>query len=328
MKLLLLGATGFVGKTLLKSLLLNPKYTIHAVVREASRDALSVSGPRIVVHTIESITSDMDWTHMLIDCDCIIYAAGYAHVMGKPDRKTLSLYSTVNMKGALNLARQAAEAGVKRFIFVSSIKVNGEYTLPNVPLRADSPVNPLDAYACSKHEAEEALFKLANQTALEVVVIRPPLIYGPGVKGNLNVMMKWLKRGTVLPLGSIHNQRSLVSVYNLSSLIAVCVHHKAARNQVFLVSDDADVSTTTLLKKMGYALSMPTRLLRVPTCLIRFGLCLMGKRGLAERLLGSLALDITKTKDLLGWAPDNHMDTVLEETARFFESRCAEEKAL
>ncbi|MDF1677154.1 MAG: NAD-dependent epimerase/dehydratase family protein [Legionellaceae bacterium] len=328
MKLLLLGATGFVGKTLLKTLLTKPEYVIHAVVREVSKDALSISDPRVVVHTIESITSDIDWTHLLIDCDCVIYAAGYAHVMGKPDEKTLSLYSAVNMTGALNLARQAAKVGVKRFVFISSIKVNGEYTLPNAPLQADSPANPLDAYARSKYEAEEALFKLAHQTALEVVVIRPPLIYGPGVKGNLNVMIKWLKRGMVLPLGSVHNQRSLVSVYNLSSLIAVCVHHQAARNQVFLVSDGADVSTTTLLKKMGRALSVPTRLLSVPTGIIRLGFRLIGKRGLAERLLGSLALDITKTKDLLGWVPDNHMDTVLEETARFFERRCIEENAL
>ncbi|MDF1645492.1 MAG: NAD-dependent epimerase/dehydratase family protein [Legionellaceae bacterium] len=320
MNILLLGATGFVGKTLLKTLLLHTHHTIKVVIRDVSKQLLETSDSRVSIHTIEGIDSDTDWTECLKGCDCIIYAAGYAHVMGKPDEKALSLYATVNTTGVLNLAMQADRAGIKRFIFISSIKVCGEQTLPNASYCSDGLVNPLDAYACSKYEAEKALLKLADKSKIEVVIIRPPLIYGPGVKGNLNVIIKWLKRGIALPFGAVKNQRSLVSVYNLSSLISTCIHHPAAANQIFLVSDGFSVSTTALLKKISVALSVPVRLVPVPTWVIHFGLSLLGKRKIAQRLLGSLTVDITKTRELLGWEPEDHMDAVLKETVDFFDS--------
>jgi UDP-glucose 4-epimerase len=227
----------------------------------------------------------------------------------------LTAFRAVNVEGTLNLARQAAAAGVKRFVFVSSVKVNGEATLPGQPFTADDAPAPLDAYGISKMEAEQALREIALQTGMEVVIIRPPLVYGPGVKANFAAMMRWLQRGVPLPLGAIHNQRSLVALDNLVDLIVTCLTHPAAANQTFLVSDGEDVSTTELLRRMGRAMGRPARLIPVPVSWLKLAAALVGKRDVAQRLCGSLQVDIEKTRRLLGWTPPLTLDQGLKKAA-------------
>jgi nucleoside-diphosphate-sugar epimerase len=224
----------------------------------------------------------------------------------------------VNVAGTLNLARQAAAAGVKRFIFLSSIKVNGEQTLPGQPFTEDDVPAPLDPYSTSKYEAEEGLRELARQTGMEVVIIRPPLVYGPGVKANFLNMMRWLHKRVPLPFASLNNRRSLVALDNLIDLIVVCLEHPAAANQTFLVSDGEDMSTTELLQRMAQALGRPARLMPIPASLLEAGAALLGRRDMAQRLCGSLQVDISKAKMLLGWNPPISVDEGLRCTAHGF----------
>jgi len=227
----------------------------------------------------------------------------------------LDEFRRVNVQGTLNLARQAAAAGVRRFVFVSSIKVNGEMTQLGRPFTADDAPAPLDAYGVSKMEAEQGLREIALQTGMEMVIIRPPLVYGPGVKANFAAMMRWLRYGVPLPLGVIHNQRSLVSLENLVDLLVTCITHPAAANQTFLVSDGEDVSTTELLRRMGQAMGKPARLLPVPGSWLKLAAGLVGKGDVAQRLCGSLQVDISKTRELLGWVPPVSLDEGLRRAA-------------
>jgi len=227
-------------------------------------------------------------------------------------------FRRVNVEGTLQLARQAAVAGVRRFVFISSIKVNGEDTTQGIPFSPDGAREPKDAYGTSKCEAEQGLQALAAETDMEVVIIRPVLVYGPGVKANFLSMMRWLSRGIPLPFGAIHNKRSLVALDNLVDLIVTCIDHPAAANQVFLVSDGEDLSTTDLLRRMASALGKPARLLPVPAWLLEFGARLLGKQDLAQRLCGSLQVDISKTRELLGWTPPVSVDEGLRKTAQYF----------
>jgi UDP-glucose 4-epimerase len=228
----------------------------------------------------------------------------------------LTEFRKVNVEGTLNLARQAAEAGVRRFIYISSIKVNGEQTFLGQLFTEDDLPAPLDPYSISKYEAEEGLRKLAQQTGMEIVIIRPPLVYGPGVKANFLAMMRWLRKGVPLPLGAIHNQRSFVALDNLVDLIVTCIDHPAAANQTFLVSDGEDLSITGLLRRMGLALGRPARLIPVPVFLLTAGAALVGRRDMAQRLCGSLQVDISKAQTLLGWKPPISVDEGLHRTAQ------------
>jgi nucleoside-diphosphate-sugar epimerase len=214
----------------------------------------------------------------------------------------LQAYRIVNVEGTLNLARQAVEAGVRRFVFVSSIKVNGEMTTDR-PFDADSAASPLDPYGQSKYEAELGLLKLAAVTAMEVVIIRPPLVYGPGVKANFAALMHAVQRGWPLPLGAVHNQRSFVALDNLVDFIVTCITHPQAANQIFLVSDGQDISTTDLVRGMAQAVGMPVRLLPVPVWVLKAAATLLGKGDAVQRLCGNLQVDITKARQLLGWIP-------------------------
>jgi UDP-glucose 4-epimerase len=227
----------------------------------------------------------------------------------------LEEFRRVNVQGTLNLARQAAAAGVRRFVFISSIKVNGEATQLGRSFTADDAPAPLDAYGVSKMEAEQGLRELAAQTGMEVIIIRPPLVYGPGVKANFAAMMRWLQRGVPLPLGAIHNQRSLVALDNLVDLIVTCHTHPAAANQTFLVSDGEDVSTSELLRRMGQALDRPARLLPVPQSWLKLAAAMVGKSDVAQRLCGSLQVDISKTRQLLSWTPPLSLDQGLKRAA-------------
>ncbi len=305
---LITGASGFVGKSLCVQML-RQGYSIRAAIRST---ALPIEN--VEVELVETIDANTDWSNALAEADVIIHLAARVHVMNDHASDPLAEFRKVNVDGTLNLARQAVKAGVKRFIFISSVKVNGELTLSPSPSPAsgrgvptafsevDIP-NPQDAYGISKYEAEQGLLKMAQETGMEVVIIRPPLVYGPGVKANFASMMRAVKRGIPLPLGAIDNKRSFVYVGNLVSLITKCIDHPAAANQVFLVSDGQDISTTGLLKECASAMGVKSRLLPVPQKWLEAGAALLGKRDMAQRLCGNLQVDITKARELLGWNP-------------------------
>lgn len=235
--------------------------------------------------------------------------------MNETSVDALAEFRKVNVEGTLRLAQRAAESGVKRFIFISSIKVNGESTLPGKPFKSDDHPNPLDPYGVSKYEAEEALKQLGRDTGMEVVIIRPPLVYGPGVKANFLSMLRWLNKGIPLPLGAIRNQRSLVAIGNLVSLIVTCIDHPAAANQTFLACDGEDLSTTQLLRRLSKALGKPARLLPLPEWLLKLAASTVGKQAVAQRICGSLQVDINKNRELLGWIPPINMDKAMRQTA-------------
>ena len=261
---------------------------------------------------------DTDWSQSVAGVDVVIHTAARVHMMHEPAADPLPEYRRVNVQGTLNLARQAAAAKVRRFIFLSSIKVNGEETTLGVPFKADDVPAPMDAYGISKREAEDGLRKLASERGIEVVVIRPPLVYGPGVKANFLSMMRWLSKGSPLPLGAVRNKRSLVALDNLVDLIVTCINHSAAANQTFLVSDGEDLSTTELLSRTGVALGRPARLISVPVSILRMTAFLVGKGEISRRLCSSLQVDISKSRELLGWVPPISVDEALRTTARHF----------
>jgi len=308
--ILLTGASGFVGRAVLASLIQS------RFVRVALRRPDAAGIPEGVDVFEASLSPDQDWIKALSGVSSVIHCAARVHVMNEEAADPLAEFRRVNVDGTLRLARQAAEAGVKRFVFVSSIKVNGELSQPGQPFTADQIPAPGDPYGISKCEAEAGLWALSEETVMEVVVIRPPLVYGPGVKANFLAMMRWLQRGVPLPLGDVtENRRSLVFLDNLADLIVTCVDHPAAANQTFLVSDDEDLSTAALLRRMAKALGRPARLIPVPVGLITLGAKLIGRSGIAQRLCGSLQLDIGKTKALLDWMPPISVDEGLRRTA-------------
>lgn len=312
--ILLTGATGFVGGAILKRLHAENKYSVMVAVREGARDTIK-NVPQI---RIESFDGDTKWEGHFANVDVIIHSAARVHVMNDVETDPLAAFRKVNVEGTMNLARQAANAGIRRFIFISSIKVNGEGTEHGVAYTADDIPAPRDPYGISKMEAEQGLRKLAADTAMEVVIIRPVLVYGPGVKANFLNMMRWLDKGIPLPFGAIHNSRSLVAIDNLVDLIVTCIDHPAAANQTFLVSDGEDLSTTVLLSKMAKALNKPARLIPIPSWMLQGVAALVGKKGLSQRLCGSLRVDISKTRSLLGWTPPRSVDEALANTAEHF----------
>ena len=310
---LVTGATGFVGRSLCAKLARS-----HAL-RVVAREPASALLPPGVETFSGNLSSSTDWSDALTDVGVVVHCASRVHVMNEQAAYPLAEFRRVNVDGTMRLALQAAQAGVKRFVFLSSIKVNGEATQPGYPFLADQPPAPEDPYGISKREAEEGLRTLAQETGMEVVIIRPPLVYGPGVKANFLAMMRWLKRGIPLPLGAVtENRRSLVALDNLVDLIVTCLGHPAAANQTFLVSDAESLSTAALLRRMGDAIGRPTRLIPVPVPMLQLGAGLLGKRGMAQRLCGSLEVDISKTRDLLGWAPSISVDEGLRQTAEAF----------
>jgi len=312
-RVLLTGSTGFVGQALSQKLL-DKNFDLIAAVRKRS-STLPKLAKQVI---IEGLTSEADWLAALNGVSIVIHTAARVHVMNDNVADPLVEFRNVNVEGTLNLAKQAVSAGVKRFIFLSSIKVNGEATGIGKPFTADDSPSPIDPYGISKAETEKALMEISAKSGMEVVIIRPVLVYGPDVKANFLSMMRWLSRGFPLPLGAINNKRSLVSIDNLIDLIIVCIDHPAAANQVFLVSDGEDLSTTNLLQRLGNALEKPARLISIPSGLINVVASLLGKRKVAQRLLGSLQVDITKTRELLNWSPPVSVDVALKQTAKVF----------
>lgn len=317
MKLLLTGPSGFVGRALRQSLISRADFTLCCAYR-----ILPIAAPLsvldVAVGDIENIT---DWSTLLTNVDVVLHTAAIAHVQGAVTKLLQSQFDAVNTVATLALARQAAEAGVKRFIFLSTIKVLGDSTSASV-FNADTKPAPMDEYACSKWRAEQGLRVIAAETGMEVVIIRPVLVYGPGVKANFLSMMRWLNKGVPLPFGTIYNKRSLVALDNLVDLIVTCIDHPAAANQTFLVSDGEDLSTSELLRRMAVALGKPARLLPVPSWLLETGAAMLGKQALAQRLCGSLQVDISKTRELLGWTPPVSVDQALANTAEDFLQSC------
>jgi len=313
MRIALTGASGFVGRCLLGELL-EAKHQVTAVLRKHA-DGVDT---RASLRVIDDFASSLSWGAFLQGQDVVVHCAARVHVMNDTSSDPLVEFRKVNHGGTLNLARQAAAAGVRRFIFISSIKVNGEGTAPGQPYKADDDLAPLDPYGVSKMEAEQGLRALAAKTGMEVVIIRPVLVYGPGVKANFLSMMRWLHKGVPLPFGAIHNRRSLVALDNLVDLIVTCLDHPDAANQAFLVSDGEDLSTSELLRRMGAALGKPARLLPVPSRLLEAGAAMLGKKALSQRLCGSLQVDISKTRELLNWTPPVSVDDALRETAKHF----------
>lgn len=269
------------------------------------------------IYRIPSAGHEEKLAGVLRNSDGVIHLSGRAHVMRETAADALEAYRKVNVGGTENLASMAALSGVKRFIYMSSIKVNGEATEGN-PFVADGPPNYSDPYGQSKWEAEERLREIASGTGMEWVVVRPPLVYGPNVKGNFLSLMRSVARGIPLPVGSLHNRRSLVSIYNLSDFLYTLLDHPGAGNQRFVVSDAEDISTPELVQSLAAAMHRRARVVRCPEAILRLAGSLLGKSGAVQRLCSSLVLDREKAKKRLGWSAPLAFDWCLERTAEWF----------
>lgn len=310
--ILLTGASGLVGGAVCDRL--SGQRTLRVAIRQPDVDRGS-GAIEIVRATLDP---SHDWLPVLDGITRVVHCAARVHVMNDDATDPLKEFRRINSDGTLRLATQAAEAGVGRFVFISSIKVNGESTVQGRPFTAQQAPAPIDPYGVSKCEAEQQLRKLSAATGMEVVIIRPVLVYGPGVKANFLNMMKWLYKGVPLPLGAIHNKRSLVALDNLVDLIVTCIDHPRAANQTFLVSDGEDLSTTELLQRMSHALGKRPRLLPIPAWMLETAAKVVGKQSIAQRLCGSLQVDISYTRERLGWTPPVSVDAALRKTARHF----------
>lgn len=307
MNLLVTGASGFVGKAVCARL--SRRFQVSAAARSAATPSVGCAQV-----TVGAITGATDWTVALSGQDVVVHLVARVHVMKDLSTDPLAEFRAVNVVGSLNLARQAVEAGVKRMIFVSSVKVNGEFSESGRPFTEESVPAPSDYYGISKLEAEIALQNIAQETGMELVVIRPPLVYGPGVKANFAALVQAVKRGWPLPLAKVDNSRSLVGLDNLVNFIETCAIHSQAAGQTFLVSDGHDLSTPELIRRLAWAADVPVRLWPVPVWLLETGAAVLGKREAAKRLCGNLQVDISKARNLLGWVPPFSVDEGLRRT--------------
>ena len=297
------GASGFVGHALCEHLAASGHVVFPVVRRESGLLNEMVIG---------DIGPSTDWCMTHTDSDVVVHLVARVHVMDDTAQNPLALYRATNTKATLNLARQAARVGVKRFVFISTIKVNGEGC--DTPYRETDTAAPEDAYAISKWEAEQGLWQIAAETGLEVVILRPPLVYGPGVKANFLRLMQTVRKGWPLPFGAIHNRRSLLYLGNFVDAIRLCVEHPAAAGQTFLLDDGEPVSTPELIRAVARAMGRPARLLAVPVGLLELAGALLGKRAAVARLTGSLYVDSSFIRSHLGWVPPYSMAAGLAET--------------
>lgn len=290
--ILITGATGFVGTGLVGEL--SNRQLAHRPISRNRRDGF---------YAIGNIDGTTDWSDALVGITTVVHLAARVHVMKESAADPLSAFRSANVDATLNLARQSAKAGVTRFIFLSSIKVNGETTDNRPAFTADDIADPHDPYGQSKHEAEQALLTFARTSNMQVTIIRPPLIYGPGVKANFAALLKLTRSRLPLPIGSIDNNRSLVFLGNLVDFIICCIGSEKAANQIFLVSDNEDVSTSELVRRLGQEMNVKPRLIPVPRGLIETAARFAGKGAITNRIFGSLQVDIQKSRELLDWSP-------------------------
>ena len=299
--ILITGFNGFIGNALIGELSKNSEINIRATSRAQNK----INKKNIDIVSTGEINSDTNWQEALEDCTTVIHTAALTHQMDtSKEEVTLEKYLEINTKGTINLANQAARNGVERFIFLSSIKVNGECTPINKPFRFDDIPKPTDNYAKSKHEAESGLKEISDKTGMEIVIIRSPLVYGPGVKANFAFLIKVISKGLPLPLLQVtSNKRSFVSLYNLIDLIITSIDHPKAANETFLVSDGKDLSTAELIMIISKIMNKKSRLFPLPIFLLKLFATVLGKTNLLRRLVESLQVDITHTYDILGWKP-------------------------
>ena len=320
MRVLLTGATGFVGRALLRRLQDTPGITPVAAVRQADANLSGIACEYLLLGDLTFATPTVE---DLRGIDVVVHAAARAHVMDDTAGDPLEVFRTVNVVASLRLAQAAAQAGVKRFLYISSVKVNGEESLDGLSFTVEDEPRPQDPYGVSKWEAEQLLADCCKWAGMELVVVRPPLVYGPGVRGNFLRLMQGLSRGLPLPLGAMKNRRSLVSLENLADLLLVCLDHPCAANQTFLVSDDEDISIADLARRLSHLLGSRAWLIPLSPRYLRAGLRLLGRRSTVHRLCGELRVDMAKTRTLLDWTPPQRLDQALAITAEDYLQRVA-----
>jgi nucleoside-diphosphate-sugar epimerase len=308
---LVTGATGFVGRALCDTLVQSGCF-VRAALR-SDRGVVTGATETVVVGDHDLRTQ---WQQALHGIDCVVHAAARVHVLHDSPANA-NLYRETNLRGTERLATQCVQAGVRRFIYLSSIKVNGEATGGRPFTAADAP-HPLDDYGVSKWQAEQALSEIAAGSRMATIAIRPPLVYGPQVRANFLRLMSWVYKGIPLPLGAVVNSRSMVSVWNLCDLIRCSIASDAPPAGVLLVSDGLDLSTPELIRKLAAAMNRPARLMAVPVALLRMGGQMLGKSAEIGRLVGSLQVDISATRQQLGWTPPMSVDAGLARTAHWF----------
>lgn len=315
MRVLVTGATGFVGQALVRRLASHEGDEVRCAIRQ-TRVGIEGAGR---IHVVGEMDGNTNWRQSLDGVECVVHLAARVHMMQKKKRDAEAEYRRVNTDGMSALVRQAIGAGVSRFVFLSTIKVNGEggpFGLPqSAPYRETDVPTPHDAYATSKYEAECVLRTISEGAAMEWVVIRPPLVYGPGVRANFRSLLEAVRRGYFLPFGAVRNRRSLVSLGNLVDLLVRCTRHPAAANQTFLVSDGHDMSTPELVRRLARATGRSPRLVPISPVVLSVGAKLLGRGPAIERLLGSLCVDIGKARQVLGWSPPCDIDAELWHTA-------------
>lgn len=318
MRILLTGISGFIGANLAQRLQ-GAGHVVAGVIRQTSKLSPSLLAAGIELYRTDDIASEERWLQWLQGVDVVVHLAARVHVMHETSSNPLESFRRVNVSGMRRLAEAAAAAGVRRFIYLSTIKVNGERTLVE-PFRADEEPAPVEPYAVSKHEAEQVLRHICAASDMEYVIIRPPLVYGPGVKGNFERLIHLVLRGVPLPLAAVTNRRSMVSLDNLTDFIVVCMTHPGAANETFLISDGDDWSTPQLIEAIARHLNQSPRLFRFPVRLMTSVAGFFGKSALIDRLCGSLRVDITKSHELLGWqapqSPDDGVRSAVEAVVR------------
>lgn len=315
MKVLVTGASGFVGRALCAELS-RQGFSVRAAIRSANA-RINLAEPALV----GSIDGSTDWSAALRGVDAVIHLAARVHVMKEDCADPLAEFLKVNLHGTENLAIQAARAGIKRLVYVSSIKVNGEQTREGQPFRESDEPSPQDPYGVSKHEAEKALQRIAAETPMKVVIVRLPLVYGPEVGGNFLRLLKLVDRSVPLPFASIRNQRSMLYLGNFVDALIVCAVHPNAGGKTYIVSDGETISTPQLIRELARLMEKPAHLWPFPTGLLKFAGLLFGKVDEIDRLIGSLVIDSSKFRDELGWVPPYSMEQGLAVTAKWFQQR-------